>query len=88
MDVWKLLLGLDCVFQDANNYRTRAKPHIKQWLDDISKLGGGGGGHTPAMSLIIYCVTAEVRARKQRPLLANSSIEERLRTDYKNLADE
>lgn len=79
---------LIALVQDAGNYRTHERPLIKQWLDDITLLGGGRGGHAPAMSLIIYCVTAEVRARKQRPLLANTSIEERLRTDYKNMADE
>ena len=53
-------------------------------------MGGGSGGHPPGKSLIIYCVTAEVRAKKQRPLahVVTSSVEEKLRTDYKALADE
>ena len=75
------------LLQDATQYRSHERPHIKQWLDDISRLGGGCGGHAPAMSLIIYCVTAAVRARKQH-ILNTYPIEERVRADYKNMADE
>lgn len=74
--------------QDSSQYRNHGRPLIKHWLDSISRLGGGDGGHTPAMSLIIYCVTAEVRARRQHTIHLGSTVEERVRTDFKNLADE
>ena len=82
-----------CVcLKDAERYRSHDSPLIKQWLEDISSDGVSGkyGDHTPPMTLLIYCVTAEVRAKKQRPLahFGYTSIDERLRTDYKSLVDE
>ena len=73
--------------QDADRYRSHDRPLIKQWLEKIAQLGGGGG--SPAMTLIIYCVTAEVRAKRQHLLShLGSSVEEKLRTDYKAMVDE
>lgn len=50
----------------------------------------GVSSHAPAMTLVVYCVTAEVRAKRQRPLahIASTSIEERFKTDYKTSVDE
>ena len=76
--------------QDAERYRSHDRPLIKQWLEEVSKLGVGPDGHTPAMTLIVYTVTPEVRAKRQRPLahIGSSSVEEKIRTDYKTQADE
>lgn len=40
------------------------------------------------MTLIIYCVTAEVRAKRHKHFSSTSSIEEKLRTEFKAQADE
>ena len=76
--------------QDADRYRSHDRPLIKQWLEQLTKQGGGTyGDHTPGLTLIVYCVTAEVRAKRQH-LLSHlvSSVEEKLRTDYKGAVDE
>ena len=75
--------------QDADRYRSHDRPLIKQWLDKIAKLESGCGHHPHPLTLIVYCVTAEVRAKKQHLLShLGSSVEERLRTDYKAAVDE
>ena len=75
--------------QDADRYRSHDRPLIKQWLEKLAKLDGGCGDHTRGLTLIVYCVTAEVRAKRQHLLShLGSSVEERLRTDYKAAVDE
>lgn len=55
----------------------------------MATLEGGRADHTPGLTLIVYCVTAEVRAKRQHLLShLGSSVEERLRNDYKTMVDE
>lgn len=68
------------------SYRKHDYPLIKQWLDSIAKQKGGA---SDPMKLVIYCVTAEVRAKRHKALsMKSSSVEERLRTDFKTAVNE
>ncbi len=70
-------------------YRSHDRPLIRQWVDKMATLEGGRADHTPGLTLIVYCVTAEVRAKRQHLLShLGSSVEERLRNDYKTMVDE
>lgn len=62
--------------QDVEEYRLRTKPQIVQWLSDIEKLGGC------AECLVVFCITAEVRAAKKK-VKGQGDVEERLRNDFK-----
>eukprot|EP00731_Ephydatia_muelleri_P012107 Em0006g1001a len=61
---------------DVEEYRLRTKPHIVQWLSDVEKLGGC------AECLVVFCITAEVRAAKKKAK-GQGDVEERLRNDFK-----
>ena len=76
--------------QDVDKYQTHDQPMIKQWLKQLTEQGGGGyGDSTPGLTLIVYCVTAEVRVKRQRLLgFLGSLVEEKLKTDYKGAVDE
>lgn len=61
---------------DVEEYRVRTKPQIVQWLEDVEKLGGC------AECLLVFCVTAEVRAAKKK-VKGQGDVEEKLRNDFK-----
>lgn len=69
--------------QQQESYLTITRPHIQQWLQQVEKGGGGGGG---AECVIVYCITPEVRAKRQRTLTkfpVVSHVMEDMRNDFK-----
>ena len=74
--------------QDTDNYRTHNKPMITHWLSLVDQTGTIGD-EGRAESLIIYCITAEVRAKRQRTIASvTTSVEDRIRSDFKSKVDE
>ena len=48
-------------------------------------MGGAGRGGTRAECVIVYCITAEVRARRHRTLsiISGANIKEKIKNDFK-----
>ena len=63
--------------QDLEEYRVRTKPQIVQWLADVDRLGGC------AECVVVFCITAEVRAAKKSKVKGLIDVEEKLRNDFK-----
>ena len=63
-----------------DTYRTHEKPLIVQWLDQLE----AGGVSVATDCLVVYCITAQVRAKlRHRSMSIAEKVEERLRTDIK-----
>ena len=78
-------------FQENDRYQKYEQSLINQWLKDCEKFDvGGAGGGTRAECVIVYCITAEVRARRHRTLsvISGANIEEKIKNDFKTKADE
>ena len=71
--------------QNADQYRIHHKQQINHWLSLMGDQVTTGEGQ--AECLIIYCITAEVRAKRHRTLSV-TTVEDRIRSDFKGKADE
>ena len=68
--------------QKQETYTSITRPLIQQWLQMLEKVGDG-----VAECVIVYCITAEVRAKRQRTLgnlVASSHVMEGMRNDFKS----
>ena len=65
--------------QKQESYRSITHPHITQWLQQLEKGSG-------TECVIVYCITAEVRHKRQKTLTnfaATSRVMEDMRNDFK-----
>lgn len=71
---------LPVVLQDNDTYRKHDVSTINQWLSDVERLADG------AECAIVYCITAEVRAKRHRTIVGGS-VEERMRNEFRGRAE-
>ena len=84
-----------CVFvhcrdnQNTEMYHSHTRPHIKHWIQLMEESGRTegreGGKGVCADCVIVYCITPEVRAKRQRTLtkINPSHMEENIKSDFK-----
>ena len=67
--------------QDMESYRKHDLPMINSWLSEVEKFGG-------AECLIVYCITAAVRAKRHRTMTFTGTVDEKIMNEFKGRVDE